>query len=62
MAKTQQQPKAEQQNGNIPLAAVPYLYNAEMLKHNAKMLEWQKAIWEGLRSIHEELEKMNKEK
>lgn len=44
-----------QQNGNVPVEAVPHLYNAQMLA-------WQKASFEALRAIHEELVKLNKRK
>lgn len=45
----------EQENGHVPLAAIPHLYNTEMLK-------WQKANFEALKAIHEELVKLNKRK
>ena len=40
---------------NVPLEAVPHLFNAAMLK-------WQKANFEALKAIHEELVKLNKKK
>jgi hypothetical protein len=47
--------KTKTENGSIPIEAVPHLYNQ-------KMLAWQKAQFDALRAIHEELVKLNKEK
>lgn len=43
------------ENGKIPMEAVPHLFNAQMLA-------WQKAQFEALRAIHEELVKLNEVK
>jgi len=48
-ANGQQQPEPEP-NPAVPLAAVPHLFNA-------KMLEWQQAQFNGLKAIHDQLER-----
>ena len=46
--------KVASPNG-VPIEAVPHLFNAAMLK-------WQKANFEALKAIHEELVKIRKAK
>ena len=52
----------EQENGHVPLAAIPHLYNIEMLKWQKANFEALKAIHEVLESIHDEMVKSNKRK
>lgn len=54
-AKTAPVNKAKQVPPNVPVEAVPHLFNAQMLR-------WQKANFEALKAIHEELVKLNKKK
>ncbi len=52
--KTKSEPKDMEKRASpapIPIAAVPYLFNE-------KMLEWQKAQFDALKSIYEKLDEI----